>query len=73
MAAHDSAHIELPRRHHRLVAQALQRWQEKGLIDEQTALRLLDATVIAPFDWQRTARYAFIIAIVALVIAWGPY
>lgn len=71
MADQDPVHIELPRKHHRIVAQTLQRWQEKGLIEEQIASKLLDSTVIATFDWQRTARYAFIIAIFSLIIAVG--
>lgn len=66
-----TARISLPRKHHGIVTQALQRWRESGVIDDQTASRLTDSIVVASFDWQRTARYAFIAAIFCLVIAVG--
>jgi hypothetical protein len=66
-----TARISLPRKHHGIITQALQRWRESGVIDEQTASRLTDSIVVASFDWQRTARYAFITAIFCLVIAVG--
>src|SRR6266581_621818 len=59
----------LPRKHHGIVTQALQRWRQSEVIDDQTASRLADSIIVSPFDWQRTARYAFIISIFCLVIA----
>src|ERR1700675_4727573 len=66
-----ASRVALRRKHHRVVAQAIERWRHSGVVDEQTAVRLSDSIVIASFDWQRTARYAFIISIFCLVIAVG--
>lgn len=66
-----TARIALPRKHHGIVMQAVQRWRQTGAIDDRTAARLTDSIGIASFDWQRTARYAFIISIFCLVIAVG--
>jgi len=61
----------LGKKQHRIVVEAIERWRHSGLVDEQTAARLSDSITVAPFDWQRAARYAFIISIVCLVIAVG--
>lgn len=66
-----TARIALPRKRHGIVMQAVQRWRQAGVIDDQTAASLTDSIVVASFDWQRTARYAFIISIFCLVIAVG--
>src|ERR1700675_980804 len=66
-----ASRVALRRKHHRVVAQAIERWRHSGVVDEQTAARLTDSIVVASFDWQRTARYAFIISIFCLVIAVG--
>lgn len=63
--------IALPRKHHRIVTQVVERWQQSGVIDGETTARLTDSITIASFDWQRTARYAFIIAILCLAIVVG--
>jgi MFS family permease len=63
--------ITLPRGQHGTVMRTLDRWRECGVIDEETRARLAASTSIAAFDWQRTARYAFIIAISCIVIALG--
>ena len=65
------ARVALGRKQHGVVANAIDRWRHGGVVDEQTAARLRDSIAIAPFDWQRTARYAFIVAIFCLVIAVG--
>jgi MFS family permease len=66
-----TSRVALRRKHHGIVVQAIERWLHGGIVDEQTAARLSDSIVIATFDWQRTARYAFIISIFCLVIAVG--
>lgn len=72
MPEHESAsRLALGRKHHGIIARAIERWRHSGVVDEQTAARLSDSITIAPFDWQRTARYAFIISIFCLVIAVG--
>lgn len=63
--------IALPRKQHGIAMRAIDQWRESGVIDSDTSARLMAYTSIAPFDWQRTARYAFIIAISCLVIAVG--
>lgn len=65
------ARIALPRKHYGIITQTLQRWWQSGVIDDQTTARLTDSIAVASFDWQRTARYAFIISIFCLVIAVG--
>lgn len=66
-----SRHIVLPRKQHDVVKQVVERWRQSSVIDDQTAARLTGSIAVSSFDWQRTARYAFIIAIVCLVIAVG--
>lgn len=63
--------IALGKKHHGIVVQTIERWRHSGVVDEQTAARLRDTITIASFDWQRTARYAFIVSIFCLVIAVG--
>jgi hypothetical protein len=64
-----ASHLRLGRKQHRIVTHAIERWLGAGAIDEQTAVRLKASLVHSAFDWQRTARYAFIIAIVCVVIS----
>jgi len=63
--------LALPRKHHRIVSQTIDRWRQAGMIDDSTAARLSSSTTVAPFDWKRTARYAFIVSIVCVVITIG--
>lgn len=63
------SHIVLTRKQHALVTRTVDNWQKNGVIDTSTGHRLKASLVIASFDWQKTARYAFSIAIACLVIA----
>lgn len=63
--------ITLPRKQHGIVMRVVERWLDSGVIDSETSARLTASTTIASYDWQRTARYAFIIAIFCFVIAVG--
>lgn len=63
--------VALPRKHHGIVMRVVDRWRESGVIDDETTTRLAGSISIASFDWQRTARYSFIIAIFCFVIAVG--
>lgn len=65
------ARIALPRKQHAIVVRMIDRWRENAVIDGEAATRLRESISIAVFDWQRTARYAFIVAIVCLVISVG--
>lgn len=70
MPEHPSApRLMLRKKQHATVADTIDRWQQSGVIDPPTAARLHDAIAASPFDWQRTARYAFLISIISLVIA----
>lgn len=71
MGAERGGGIALPRKQHRIVSQAVERWRAAGIVDEPTGEKLLQSLSIAPFDWQRVARYSFIVAIVCFVIAVG--
>jgi hypothetical protein len=64
-----AARVALARKHHGIVAEAIARWRRSGVIDGPTAARLDGSLAITAFDWQRTARYAFIVSIICLVIA----
>lgn len=68
---HRQPRIALPRKQHGIVTRTVDRWRDSGVIDAETAARLTTSISIASFDWQKTARYAFIVAIVCLVIAVG--
>lgn len=62
------ANIALPKKQHNVVAQTIARWRADGVIDETTAAKLGASISVSRFDWQRTARYAFIVSIACLVI-----
>jgi|GEM_PF-31482 uncharacterized membrane protein len=64
-------HIVLTRKQHSIVMRTVAQWQDNGVIDAATGHQLRASLTIATFDWQKTARYAFSIAIVCLVIAAG--
>lgn len=66
---HPPPPVVLARRQHRLVTSVIERWQDSGVIDHETGARLAASVTSAPLDFQRSARYAFIIAIICLVIA----
>ena len=63
--------IALPRKQHGIVMRTLDRWRASGVIDGDTSARLAASLSVASFDWQKTARYAFIVAICCFVIAVG--
>lgn len=63
--------ISLPRKQHGIVTRVVDQWRDSGVIDDETSSRLTASISIASFDWQRTARYAFIVAIFCVVIAFG--
>ena len=63
------ARITLPRKQHGIVTQVVDRWLDAGVIDAQASAKLKNSLAIATFDWQKTARYAFIIAVICFVIA----
>lgn len=71
MAESTASRISLGKKQHRAVSGAIEHWRQSGLIDPATASRLSGSLALAGFDWRRTARYAFIVSIICLVIALG--
>ena len=69
MTTNPSAATALPRKHHDIVTKAIRRWSDQDVVDATTATRLEASIAAARFDWQRTARYAFIAAIACFAIA----
>ena len=63
--------VVLPKKQHRIVADTIERWKALGTIDPATAGRLNASLSVMHFDWQKTARYAFIVAIICVVISIG--
>src|SRR5437667_7661519 len=63
--------VALGKKQYGIIAKAIERWREGGTIDDRLAGRLSNSIAVASFDWQRTARYAFIVSIFCLVIAVG--
>lgn len=63
--------LALSRKHRAVVANTIDRWWHSEVIDYQTALKLTESLVVAPFDWLRAARYAFIVSITCLMLAVG--
>lgn len=61
--------VTLPRKQHNIVMQVVDRWQARGVIDTATSAKLKGSLAIGSFDWQKTARYSFIVAILCFVIA----
>lgn len=68
---HRQPRIALPRKQHGIVTRMVDRWRDGGVIDAETSTRLTTSISIASFDWQKAARYAFIVAIFCFVIAVG--
>lgn len=62
-------HFPVSRKQKRLLERAIEHWQQQGLINDRQASRLLADMQPAGFDWQRTARYAFVAAIASLLIS----
>ena len=71
MQEQHSSPTVMRKKHHAIVVQAIERWRQSGVVDEQTAAKLTASVSAAAFDWQRTARYAFIVSIFCVVIAVG--
>lgn len=60
--------MELPRKQAETVRKALEAWQASGLLDRETAARLLDDLAPLPFDWYRLGRYALWTAVACILI-----
>jgi len=65
------ASVNLPKKQYRTVMLAVDHWRRAGVIDGPTQLRLANSIAIALFNWQLAARYAFLAALVCVVILVG--
>jgi len=52
-----------------VIVRAISNWQEREYIDEKVAAKLHDSLQEKPFNWKSLAFYAFIFALVSLLIA----
>ena len=66
-----SERLVLGKKQHRVVSEIIGRWKANGTIDAPTAQRLAASMSVLSFDWHKAARYAFLVAVVCLVIAIG--
>ena len=63
--------LSLPRKKARIVLEAVEEMERIKVLDAQTAATVRAGIRPLAFDWRRLARYAFILALVCLVIAGG--
>ena len=61
--------LDISRQEKETLDEAVDYWQEQGLIDEALAKRLVDSYEAKGFDWRRLAQYAFWIALSCVVLA----
>src|SRR5690554_8095084 len=61
--------MQVSKKDKKIVDQALQHWEAKGLLDSQKAKELNDSLELKPFNWQSLAYYSFLFAVVSLLIA----
>jgi MFS family permease len=66
-----SSRLTFSRKQHSLLTRVIERWRDAGTVDQDVANTLRQSIAVAPFDWQRLARYSFIIAVGCAVIAAG--
>lgn len=60
--------MKLPRKQAETVRKALEAWQASGLLDRETAARLLDDLTPLSFDWRRLGIYALWTAVACILI-----
>ncbi|MFC3200191.1 DUF2157 domain-containing protein [Parapedobacter deserti] len=61
--------LDVSRQEKATLDEAIDHWQEQGLLDETTSKRLADSYDVKGFDWRRLAQYAFWIAISCVILA----
>lgn len=61
--------MKLSKKNATVVRKALDGWVDEGALTAQQQQQLLQHVEVQPFDWRRLARYAFLAALVSLVIA----
>lgn len=61
--------MKVTRKQERVIARALDGWQQEGAIDADLRARLQNHVSVEHFDWQRLSRYAFWTSIVCIIIA----
>ena len=71
MSDQASSRLTLSRKQHGVITRVIAHWRQAGTVDHQVANTLAGSIEVAQFDWQRLARYSFIIALACAVIAAG--
>lgn len=61
--------MQVSQKEHRVLTEALNQWQQEGLISNEQAQQLSASCEVIGFDWQRLAKYCFWLAIASFVIA----
>ncbi len=61
--------MKVDRSDRRMLDQAINRWEEEGLIDQQTADKLRNSYESKGIDWRRLAQYSFWIAISCIALS----
>lgn len=59
--------IEANKKQAKILEDALEQWQQDNLLSPEQAEQLKNHILVPPFDWQKLARYAFILAIICVV------
>lgn len=63
--------MQVTRKQEHLIRDALDEWQQSGVISTQEQQRLQSTLHCIPFDWKRLSRYTFWVAVACLIIAAG--
>lgn len=61
--------LDVTKQEHETISDAIEFWEQQGLIDPKNAKVLQNSMDVKSFDWARLARYAFWIALACLVFA----
>ena len=61
--------MKLTRKKFRIVRSAISEWSKDGIISSEEAERLSASITVIPFDWKKLAGYAFLLAVISIVIS----
>ncbi len=61
--------MKLTRKKSRIVRSAISEWNKDGIISSEEAERLSGSITVIPFDWKKLAGYAFLLAVISIVIS----
>jgi hypothetical protein len=61
--------LQLTRKKARIVRKALSDWEKEGTLSAEDATELSSSIQVIPLDWKKIAGYAFLLAVISLVIS----